>query len=135
MPLLEWNESHSVNIKEIDAQHQKLVGFMNLLYDAMRAGNSKEALGVILNELVAYAVYHFNTEEELMTKFGFPFMDEHVKEHNDFKLKASDLVTRFENSTAIISIEVMNFLRDWLNNHIMDTDKKYQVFLNEHGVF
>lgn len=135
MPLLEWNESHSVNIKEIDGQHQKLVGFMNELYDAMRAGKSKEVLGGILNELVNYAVYHFDTEEKFMTKYEFPLLEEHVREHTAFKAKAADLVTRYENSTAIISIEVMNFLRDWLNTHIMDTDKKYQSFLNEHGVF
>ncbi len=135
MPLLEWNNSHSVNIKEIDAQHQKLVGLMNSLFEAMRSGNSKETLGVILNEMVNYAVYHFKTEEELMSKYKFPLIEEHVKEHSDFKAKAADLVARYENSTAVISIEVMNFLRDWVNNHIMDTDKKYQAFLNEHGVF
>jgi hemerythrin-like metal-binding protein len=135
MALLEWNESLSVNIKAIDEQHQKLVGILNSLYDAMRAGKSKEVLGVILDELVNYAVYHFNTEEELMTKFEFPLYDEHFQEHSSFKAKAADLVSRYENSTAIISIEVINFLRDWVNTHILDTDKKYQVFLNEHGVF
>lgn len=30
--------------------------------------------------------------------------------------------------------KLMTFLKDWLNNHILGTDKKYVAFLNSKGV-
>ncbi|NUN07754.1 MAG: hemerythrin family protein [Ignavibacteriaceae bacterium] len=137
MALITWDDTLSVNIKKIDEQHKKLIGLLNSLYDAMLTGKSKETLGTVLNELVNYTVYHFTTEEEYMLKYDFPAdkYEFHVKEHNEFKAKAADLVSRFETSSAILSLEVFNYLRDWVKNHVMDTDKQYQDFLNQQGVF
>ena len=33
-----------------------------------------------------------------------------------------------------MTVEVMNFLKDWLSNHIQTSDKKYGPFLNSKGV-
>jgi len=33
-----------------------------------------------------------------------------------------------------ITLEVMNFLKDWLSHHILSVDKKYAPFLNEKGI-
>jgi len=54
MALMQWNDSLSVNVGMIDKQHQKLVGMINELNDAMRQGKGKDILGKTLNELVAY---------------------------------------------------------------------------------
>ncbi len=135
MPLMTWDDSLSVNIKRIDEQHKRLVNQINLLHEAMSSGKTREVLGPILEELVNYAVYHFGTEEELMVKYNFPGYEEHLKEHMDFKEKAGDLLSRYKTSTIIISIEILNFLRDWVTNHVTGTDKKYQEFLNTNGEF
>ncbi|MGA2938094.1 MAG: hemerythrin domain-containing protein [Syntrophobacteraceae bacterium] len=63
MALIQWNDSLSVNVVDIDKQHQKLVGMINELNDAMRQGKGKDALGKIVNGLIIYAGTHFKTEE------------------------------------------------------------------------
>ncbi len=33
-----------------------------------------------------------------------------------------------------MNFDLMEFLKDWLNNHIKETDKKYGAFFNFKGV-
>ena len=42
MSLITWDESLSVNVAEIDRQHQKRVAMINELHDAMKSGKGKE---------------------------------------------------------------------------------------------
>ena len=40
MSFFEWKEDYSVEIKKIDTQHEKLVGYLNELYESMKAGDT-----------------------------------------------------------------------------------------------
>ncbi len=42
MSLINWDNTLSVNVAEIDGQHHKLVEMINELHDAMRQGKSRE---------------------------------------------------------------------------------------------
>lgn len=134
MALITWNESYSVNVAEIDRQHQKLIGMVNELNEAMKIGKGKEKVGKILSELVSYTVTHFKAEEKYFDQFGYPETDQHKKEHAAFIEKVTDFKSEFESRSLFLTIEVMNFLSDWLKNHIMGTDKKYSRFFNEKGL-
>lgn len=134
MALITWTENFSVSVQSIDDQHKKLIGLVNDLYDAMRAGKARDVLGKVLAELIDYTVYHFGTEEKLFQKYAYPDYKAHKKEHDDLTKTAVDLKEKFNNGNMMITIEVMNFLKDWLNNHILGTDKKYGPFLSSKGV-
>ncbi len=125
----------SVNVKEIDAQHKKLVQMLNELHDAMMQRKSKEALGKIIGGLIEYADVHFKTEEKYFDKFGYPETEAHKKEHSDFVKKVTDFKKGYDEGRLLLSMDVMNFLRDWLKNHIMGSDKKYSKFFNDHGLY
>jgi hemerythrin len=134
MSLIQWNDSLSVNVTEIDKQHQKLVGMINELDDALHQGKGRDALGKIINGLIIYTGTHFKTEEKYFDQFGYPEADSHEKEHLDFVAKVSDFKSGFEKAKFGLSIEVMNFLSDWLQKHIKGVDKKYGPFFNEKGL-
>jgi len=84
MSIVTFDDSMVVNIKAIDEQHKGLVDDVNKLADAMKAGRGKEMLNDILRDLLAYADYHFKTEEELFKKYKYPEADEHIIEHRQF---------------------------------------------------
>ncbi len=132
--MIQWSSSLSVNVAEIDGQHQKLVNMINELDNAMRQGKGKDALGKIVNGLIGYAATHFKTEEKYFDQFGYPEADSHKKEHSDFTKKVSDFKDGFEKSSVGLSIQVMNFLSDWLQKHITGVDKKYGPFFNAKGL-
>jgi len=134
MALIQWNDSLSVNVKEIDRQHQRLVGMINELNDAMRQGKGNEVLKKTVRELIQYAATHFRTEEKYFDQFQYPDAAGHKKEHADFTRKVSDFKDGFEKGTLGLSIQVMGFLSDWLQNHIKGVDKKYGPFFNEKGL-
>ncbi len=134
MAMITWSDNLSVNVGEIDMQHKKLVVMINELYDAMKIGKGKEITGKILDGLVSYTATHFNQEEKYFTKFSYPDADNHKKEHAAFVKKVTGFKKEFETGKVTLTIEVMNFLSDWLFKHIKITDKKYSKFFNEKGL-
>jgi hemerythrin len=134
MGLIKWDDSLSVNVAKIDQQHQKLILMINDLHGAMKLGKGKDVLGEIVNGLISYTTIHFKTEEDYFIHFGYPQTDSHKKEHIVFVQKVAEFKDGFEKGKLSLSIEVLNFLSDWLQNHIKGTDKKYSQFFNEKGL-
>jgi hemerythrin len=134
MALMEWNNSYSVNVAEIDVQHKKLVDMINDLNDAMSQGKGKDVIGKILGGLIDYAGSHFATEEKYFDKFGYPETISHKKAHADLVKKVLEYQDGFNKGSISLSVEVMRFLKDWLILHIQGTDKKYTAFFNEKGL-
>mgnify|MGYP000846769350 CR=1 FL=1 len=134
MTLIRWDKSFSVGVNEIDGQHEKLVGMINDLNEQMRQGKGKEILGRLMNALVAYTGTHFRTEEKYLDQFRYPEADSHKQEHEAFVRKVVDFKAGFEAGRLGLSLQVMNFLSDWLQNHIKGVDRQYGPFLNAHGL-
>jgi hemerythrin-like metal-binding protein len=134
MALINWHPSFSINIEEIDKQHQLLVKMINDLYDAMNAGKEKAILEKMIGRLNVYAAMHFAKEEHYFDMFGYPETESHKKEHSDFEEKVLKFENDFNDGSQNLSAEIVNFLGDWLVGHIKGSDKKYALFLNERGI-
>lgn len=134
MSVFGWDEKYSVNVREIDDQHKKLVGMIVTLNQAMRVGKGKDALGIILNDLVQYTRTHFATEERIMKTNGYPEYDVHKAKHDKMTDKVLEVQNAYKAGKMNITLEVMQFLENWVDKHIMETDKRYAPFLNEKGV-
>jgi hemerythrin len=134
MALIQWDHGFSVNVAEIDKQHQKLVGLINGLNDSMKQGKGKDALSKVIGDLFAYAGEHFANEEKYFDKFGYPAATSHKLEHATFVKKVSEFKSGFDEGQLALTIKVMHFLKDWLKDHIKGTDKKYSSFFNKKGL-
>lgn len=134
MAFFVFSDDLRVRVQEIDDQHARLVELINELLEAMKKGEAKQALGGILTQLAEYAIFHFSTEEKHMVKHQYPSFRTHKREHADFIAKVEVFVRDFESGKLALSLDIMNFLRDWLTNHIKGTDKKLGAFLSTRGV-
>ncbi|MFA5331264.1 MAG: bacteriohemerythrin [Methanoregula sp.] len=134
MVLMQWSDNLSVQIKEIDDQHKRLIELINTLHDAMLAKQGKQGLEKILGELADYTVYHFQAEEKYMQKFKYIGYTSHKKEHDAFVQKVVDFQKSYAANKLGLSIEVINFLKDWVSHHIQKTDKQYSTVFKEHGL-
>lgn len=135
MPLIEWAAKLSVGIDSIDEQHKKLVNMINALNDAMLTNSSDELLGKIFTGLAAYTQKHFTYEENMFAEYGYPDSAEHKRQHNELIAQVVELKEKFiENPQGTMSADLMLFLKRWITNHIMRTDKDYAEFLISKGV-
>ncbi len=134
MTLIAWSDNLAVHVAEIDMQHQKLVQLINGLHDHMVAGDAKEIMEKVLDRVIQYTVMHFQTEEKLMLAHGYPNSPTHKHEHADLTKTALDLQRKLKSGDSHITMETMKFLRDWLQSHILKTDKAFGAFLNSKGV-
>jgi len=134
MALIQWNDDYSVKVRQFDDQHKKLIGIVNQLHDAMKAGKGCQVVGDILTSLVAYTQAHFADEERLMQHHGYPGFVSHKKAHTQLVDQVRNFQRQAETDKNVITLGVMVFLKDWLVQHIQGEDVKYGPFMNAKGI-
>ncbi len=134
MPLVQWNPSFSVQVKEMDAQHQVLIEIVNQLHEAMRAGKGSQEIGAIVDQMIAYSQRHFQQEEQLLANQQYPGLLHQKGEHRAFIQKAQEFKQKAAQGQAALSVTVSGYLKDWWTNHIQVEDKKYSQYLNTRGI-
>lgn len=105
--------------KALDRQHQGLFDTINELNDALTAGHGQAAVDSILEKFVNYAQTHFNSEEVLTERFGFPGLPTHRAERNIFVAKVSEFLKDYAEGKAGVPVALLLFLRSWLRDHIL----------------
>jgi len=134
MALIVWDKRLETGHGKIDEQHQSLVEIFNRLHGAMKQGKGKAEVEGILVFLKDYTVTHFATEEELMAKHGYTGTAKHKEIHADLVRQVADLVARFQAGSATLTLPVMNFLEDWLVQHIQGEDYQMALELKSKGI-
>jgi hemerythrin len=129
-----WNEKMSVGVVAIDDEHKTLVALVNELFDAIQAGTADDELAHVLDELVAYTASHFRHEEELFERMAYPGGAEHKREHDDLTRQVLEIQAKVKAGVrGTLSLEVMNFLKNWLLNHMQSSDRRYASHLRAAG--
>jgi methyl-accepting chemotaxis protein/hemerythrin len=131
---LEWDASFATGISRYDEQHKKLFDMVNELADAMQQKRSKEAIGRVLNGLAEYTVNHFADEERSFAQAHYPEEHEHKALHKKLVDQVVELIGKFNAGETLLTQDVINFLQDWLINHIKGSDKKYGPHLTKNGI-
>lgn len=137
--MFQWEDRFSVNVKEIDVQHKKLFAIGEKIYDLSVAKDEYDhydELMAILDELKNYAEYHFGYEESLLAKNGYAGLENQHFEHMFFIKRLERIgkkdIDGHQNETIA---EISAFLVDWISSHILGSDMKYKLFLNEKGIY
>ncbi len=134
MALVTWSEEYSVEVESLDRQHQKLFEMMNELHEAMKAGQGSRVAPQILNSLLAYTREHFSEEEKLMKRANYPELASHKLEHDKLTEEVAQTASDYEKGRIMLSMKLPDFLRKWLQSHIVARDKRYSNYMQAIGI-
>ena len=130
---VEWDDTLSVGIEEIDEQHKVLVDLVNKMHEAIHQRHGSDVVIGILSDLTEYTRIHFAVEESLMRILNYPDYDNHKQVHEELLHTVADLQDKVASGKKSIGFELMHFLKTWLVKHIMEEDMQYSGFFLEAG--
>ncbi|WP_022958084.1 bacteriohemerythrin [Spongiibacter tropicus] len=119
-----WSPEYELGIEVIDHQHQRIIEYINQIYDARSRAAAQDSLAVILPNLVDYTLSHFAFEEALLEEVDYPELSEHQLTHQHFAKLIGAMKARFDRGEAIAE-ELATILQHWLIDHIMSDDQQY----------
>ncbi len=131
--ILAWSKDLLTGVTKIDEQHHMLVNMLNEASQRLSVEYRPDQLADLIHNLMSYALYHFETEEELMLKSHYDPQHQalHIEEHRTFSAKVASLQQSLAHGQSVSPEELLSFLNDWLRNHILNTDKQLGEFLTE----
>lgn len=134
MVKLKWDNSYSVNNKQIDDQHKALFQLVNDLDQSIEEKKEEQVIGKILNDLASYFFTHFRTEEGILEEYGYPELDRHRKEHLGFTKKMMSYRHDFKEGDFSRAKGMVKYLSNWVVHHTKGIDMKYASFFTAKGL-
>ncbi len=132
MAFLEWRDKMSVGNDYMDADHKELLEFLNDLHDMMSGIPDPESIIRLLDRLVTFAEYHFQTEEKLLRLCRYPRFEDHKKQHQDLMEQLLEIRSAYiKEPTKGRLVEAFDFLSNWLMRHILREDMAYKPFIEK----
>ncbi len=132
--MIEWDDKYSVGISIIDEEHKKFIDIINKAIVAKEQSDKPERVKEVLQEMTKFAQEHFKAEENYMREFNYPEYEYHSKEHSDFFNKTLAYFDRVFKGDYNVSNELIEFLKQWLVNHIQVTDRQYIDCFKKNGL-
>ena len=129
MPILQWDEGLLIGVPLCDEHHQHLFSLLNKTYDGFGAKSPSSDIAALFHELIDYAIYHFAAEERLMEQNSFPGKEDHVKEHDYFSKRVTEMYMAHCDGEKHLSLEVLTFLNDWIKTHIQKIDARFGRYM------
>lgn len=130
--LIRWTDELS-NLSSIDAQHKKLVVYINAVHRAARNSDMAAVLEVF-GQPKAYTEQRFGYEERLFDLRGNPEGAQHKDVHHRFAQRVLEWEKQAAGGNPTVVMEILRGLVDWLVSHTMKVDKRYEAFTRERGV-
>ena len=132
--MFEWKPAYTSGIEEVDRQHRQLFVLAGDLYDIARRKDDydyHDEIVRVFNELSDYTVYHFRYEEELMKKHGYELRElaAHCTEHDAFIQKMKKVAAEdIDKKQQQVVMDVVMFVVDWIEKHILGSDRQYATY-------
>lgn len=120
-----WTDDLSVRVPRMDDQHRVLLRLTNRVADLASSGASGSAIRTILGQLADYTRFHFAEEERFMEGIGYPDLPSHRRIHASLVEQVLSLLRRLDAGEDVPIPALLDFLKDWLIQHIQGEDRKY----------
>ncbi len=124
---LSWEQRHSLGQETLDHQHREIVARCNDLADCVADSSplGQTRFREAFEQLMSYAREHFVAEEALLVRGGYPDLEEHRHEREEYEYLAAEIITT-ENFDPE---ELQTFLALWWAGHILGAARQQKRYL------
>jgi hemerythrin len=129
MTILSWNNQYIIGDWTIDEQHKMLFKLVNDFHTDWNQVHDPKDIALLLNKLMQYCEHHFQTEEGIMEKEGFPKLEQHRGDHEKLAKTIFALNEEYVARRELASNDVQKFIKNWLVEHIINSDYEFRDFL------
>ncbi|MFO0583988.1 MAG: bacteriohemerythrin [Anaeromyxobacter sp.] len=126
---LAWDASLELGEPTIDAQHKVLFGTARRYAEAVRESATREETDQLFEFALDYISVHFRCEENLMRSRGYPYVEGHAWEHEQFARRVTEMAAKRDAPGAAEALA--SLLESWLRGHVTGADKKLGVWLRQ----
>jgi len=126
---IEWESKYSVYIEEIDAHQKKMFEMFNQLIEMKESKTDAKLCINMVSEINEYSKLYFSSEEKYLRKKGYPDFAAHSKAHRQFIKNSISLRREISENIENLTNEVIEALRNWMIEHILNLDASYVPFL------
>ena len=131
MSVVKWRDSYNVGVEQFDQEHHRIVDLINLMFEAVRDKSSKDVVEKICQDVLSYTEYHFANEEQALREIKYPNLEEQLSEHARLRAETQRLQEIIKDRFPEGTVEFYHFLREWLIQHILESDKKYGPYFQQ----
>jgi len=126
---MDWNESLSMYIPEIDAEHQHFIRLVNELNEAIIVRMNKKEIKNRMRAVLDDAAMHFAHEEAVLKEWGYPDAEEHAQKHAQITAFLNEIMKginhgRMEHGWLEAGLEIKKVLIQ----HLLNEDMKYRDY-------
>jgi len=125
----------AVGVQAMDDQHGILMETLNELRQQLARGHASARLAAQMSRLVEFAGMHFDCEERLLRRHGYPELEGHSLAHQDLLEKIRYTVDRADRGDDAELQRSFAFLRSRYMDHVSTLDRRYAEWLNARGVY
>ena len=136
-----FTDKYRTGITLIDDEHRRLFEIIKETNDLLHAEllhDKYDEIVRLINELRSYTEFHFSDEEALMARINYPGLAAQKRAHSAFieRLVEIDLndLDEMDNHQQEYLLDLIQFLLDWLTNHILACDRKIGEYMREHHI-
>lgn len=125
--MLKWSRDFELGIGSVDEQHRELFELINRAYGVLRDISSKDRHGqvaTILEELLKYAEYHFESEESYMLEIEYSGYFKHKVEHTRLIKELKVKLLEFNSFYTSDIDRILSYISGWIVDHIVEEDFK-----------
>lgn len=123
-----WKDAYRIGNEVVDAQHEELFHRIETLLELAHSADleeNKKQCEHMLDYLVEYTDFHFNSEEALQNRENYVDYEQHKRIHQEFRNTVTVYRQRIrEDFSAAVLKRFLGTMLTWLTVHVQGCDQK-----------
>lgn len=120
--------------RAVDNEHHLQLGLLDAVRQAVVGERDADEVAELLDRFVDFTKLHFASEASLMRLYQYAHFEAHMREHDRTVEQLEAMRLDWRAGHAHLTLDRMDTLADWIEDHIATADRAFGRYLVRLGV-